>query len=119
MFNDYIRRDLNYENDLPYHVLIGVDWNWGNKEGGYTNVVDDLQDALLQHPRMRVMFVSGYYDLATPFFVADYTIDRLQLPPEIRADVTHEYFPAGHMIYHQHESKQKLADLVAKFVASN
>ena len=72
---------------------------------------------MLKNPRLRVMFVSGYYDLATPFFAADYTIDRMELSDELRKHISHEYFPAGHMVYHHHESARKLAEDIGKFVA--
>jgi carboxypeptidase C (cathepsin A) len=117
-FNDYIRRELNYENDLPYEVLTDhvQPWPFGEENGGYLYVVDDLQSAILHNPHLRVMFVSGYFDLATPFFSADYVINRMNLDPTLRPNITHEYFPTGHMVYHDHDSKQKLADDVAKFI---
>jgi carboxypeptidase C (cathepsin A) len=117
-FNDYIRRQLNYESDLPYEVLKLVQpWNFGQEAGGYLYVIDDLQSAIAQNPHLRVMFVSGYYDLATPFFSADYTIDRMNLSTELRANVTHEYFPSGHMVYHHRESAKKLEEDVAAFIS--
>ena len=117
-FNDYVRRELKYENDLPYEVLTDrvQPWNLGEENGGYLYVIDDLQSAMLHNPHLRVMFVSGYFDLATPFFSADYTIDRMNLDPALRPNITHEYFPTGHMVYHDHDSKQKLADDVSKFI---
>ncbi|HSV15117.1 MAG TPA: hypothetical protein VLI90_12735 [Tepidisphaeraceae bacterium] len=116
-FNDYVRRELKYESDLPYEVLKNVEpWSFGQEGEGYLNVASKLQDAMVKNPRLRVMFVSGYYDLATPFFAADYTIDRLELNDELRKNVTHEYFPAGHMVYHHKESARKLAEDIGKFV---
>ena len=58
------------------------------------------------------------FDLATPFYSADYTVDRMTLDPAARARVTHLYFPSGHMIYH---NRAALADLSAaedRFVAA-
>jgi carboxypeptidase C (cathepsin A) len=117
-FNEYARRALDYKNDLPYEVLTDRVWPWnfGKNTNGYLDVLDDLQTALVENPHMRVMFVSGYFDLATPFFSADYTINRLKLPPELRANVTHVYFSAGHMVYHEAGSKRGLAQDVAHFV---
>ncbi len=118
-FNDYIRRELKYENDLPYEVLTEVEpWSFGKDGSGYLYVVDDLQSAMLKNPKLRVLFVSGYFDLATPFFAADYTINRMELSPELRANVSHEYFPTGHMVYHNRESAKKLAEDVGRFVES-
>ena len=118
-FNDYIRRELGYTNDLPYEVLTEVQpWSLAGPGGsGFLYVIDNLQDALQQNPHLRVMFVSGYFDLATPFFSADYTINRLQLDPARKNTVTHVYFPTGHMVYHHEPSKLKLEEDVSAFVA--
>jgi carboxypeptidase C (cathepsin A) len=118
-FNQYIRNELKFESDLPYEVLTGKvhPWSMNDEHGGYLYVTDDLESALVQNPHMRVQFISGYYDLATPFFSADYTIDRMNLSPEVRANVTHLYFPSGHMVYHNRDSAKKMAEAIEKFVA--
>jgi carboxypeptidase C (cathepsin A) len=117
-FNDYVRRVLKYKSDLPYEVLTNQvqPWSFGQEGGGYLYVIDDLQSAILQNPHLRVMFVSGYFDLATPFFSADHAINRMNLGPDLRKNVTHEYFPTGHMVYHHREAAMKLAQDIAKFV---
>ncbi len=117
-FNQYVRDELKYETDLPYEVLSDQvrPWSFNDERGNPLYVTDDLQDALLQHPGLRVHFVSGYYDLATPFFAADYTIDRMNLSPEARRRVSHSYYPSGHMIYHNHESAKQLAEAEATFM---
>jgi carboxypeptidase C (cathepsin A) len=117
-FNEYVRRELNYESELPYEVLTNTQpWKLAPDDGGYLYVVDDLQSAIAQHPHLRVMFVSGYFDLATPFFSADYTIDRMNVGPDLRLNITHEYFTGGHMVYHHRDSAKTLEEDVAKFVS--
>jgi carboxypeptidase C (cathepsin A) len=113
-FNQYVRNDLKYESDLPYEALTSKVQPWSMSD---VYVVDDLQSAMLQNPHLRVEFFSGYFDLATPFFSADYTINRMNLSPETKSNVTHLYFPSGHMIYHHRESARKMADTVKGFVA--
>jgi carboxypeptidase C (cathepsin A) len=112
-FNQYVRQELKYENDLPYETLTDVG-RWDEKD---LYVIDNLQSAMLQNPHLRVQFISGYFDLATPFFSADSAINRMDLSPEVRANITHLYFPTGHMIYHHRDSARKLAEAVEKFVA--
>ena len=113
-FNQYVREELKFESDLPYEVLTGNVQPWPMDD---VYVIDDLQNAMLQNPHLRVQFVSGYFDLATPFFSADYTIDRMQLNHDTRENVTHLYFPSGHMVYHNREAAKKLAEAEEKFVA--
>ena len=50
-------------------------------------------------PRVRALVMSGYYDLATPYFATDYTVDHMQLEPELRDNIRVAYFEAGHMMY--------------------
>ncbi len=112
-FNQYVRQDLKYESDLPYEALTDNVQPWPMDN---LYVIDDLQNAMLQNPHLKVQFFSGYYDLATPFFSADYTINRMQLSHQVKENITHLYFPTGHMIYHHRESAKKMADAVEKFV---
>jgi carboxypeptidase C (cathepsin A) len=114
-FNQYVRDDLMYQSDLPYEALTGKVQPWPMDN---VYVIDDLQNAMLQNPHLRVQFISGYFDLATPFFSADYTINRMQLSREVRANITHLYFPTGHMVYHHRESAKKMAEAQEKFVAA-
>jgi carboxypeptidase C (cathepsin A) len=112
-----VREDLKYENDVPYEVLSEQVHPWPLSEGSTPlYVIDDLQDAILQHPALRVQFVSGYFDLATPFYSADYTVDRMQLDAAARARVSHLYFPSGHMIYHNRAAAKDLAAAMDRFV---
>jgi carboxypeptidase C (cathepsin A) len=112
-FNQYIRDDLKFESDLPYEALTGKVQPWPEDN---LYVIDDLQNAMLQNPHMRVQFISGYYDLATPFFSADYTINRMVVSPAVRENISHIYFPSGHMIYHNRESSKKMQEAEDKFV---
>jgi carboxypeptidase C (cathepsin A) len=119
-FNRYVRETLKYENDVPYEVLSDQVQPWPMSQGGQgpLYVTDDLQEALLEHPRLRVQFVSGYFDLATPFFSADYTVDRMELDAAARARVSHLYFPSGHMIYHNRAAAIDLAAAMDGFVGT-
>ncbi len=117
-FNDYARRDLKFNSDLSYDVLSGKvgPWNYGRPGSGQLDVSTDLQEAMLKIPRLKVMFASGYEDLATPFGVADFTIDHLNLSPELRRNIVHHFYVGGHMIYHYKPSREKLTDDVQKFM---
>ena len=48
---------------------------------------------------MKVVCLNGYYDLATPFFGTEYTFAHLDLEPELRGNISMEYYGAGHMFY--------------------
>ena len=101
MFNDYVRRELNYSSDLPYEVLTGKvqPWNYGRSQNRYLDVAENMREALTQNPAMHVLVGAGYYDLATPFFAAEYTVNHLELDPSLRSHVGLYYCDAGHMLY--------------------
>lgn len=114
--NAYVRGDLGYESDLPYEILTGV-WPWDYGGAGrdrYVSVADRLRDAMHRQPHTRVFVAMGHHDLATPFFAAETTVNRMKLDPEYRGRIDLGYYPAGHMMYvHQPSLEQLKADLDA------
>jgi carboxypeptidase C (cathepsin A) len=52
-----------------------------------------------QEPHLKVMIANGYYDLATPFFATEYTVNHLGLDPSRSGNVNLTYCGAGHMLY--------------------
>lgn len=102
-FNSYLRSELGYDGDREYVPSGAVrDWNWreGRGNGSDTvNVATDLARALTQNPRLEVLLVNGVYDLATPYFAAVWSLDNLNLPPDLRDNIQRADFAAGHMMY--------------------
>jgi carboxypeptidase C (cathepsin A) len=116
--NQYIREDLKYNPPIPYrpnvYALIfanGGEWDFThtppNAEPLFTalgklsatNVAPDLADALTENPKLQVFSANGYYDFATPFFATQYTLDHLNLAPNLQRNITYGFYEAGHMIY--------------------
>jgi carboxypeptidase C (cathepsin A) len=124
-FNDYVRRQLKFESDLPYEILSGRVQPWNYASGGagggsgYLYVGDDLRDAMIHNPRLKVLVCSGWYDMATPYFATDYQMEHMTLAPDVRKNITTKYYEGGHMMYHVRESLVKLQGDVAGFVESS
>ena len=99
--NQYVRQDLKYENDLPYLVLTSrvQPWNYNNVQNQYLNVAETLRQAMSKNSALKVWVCAGYYDLATPFFAAEYTFNHMGLRPEQKKNVNFTYYEAGHMMY--------------------
>ena len=126
-FNTYLRDDLKFTQDRPYHVFADFKndrWDWKH-EGGYgdfpgaPSVMLDLASAIITNPRLQVQMEDGYYDLATPFFEAQYATEHLGLPADLQKNIQHQFYEAGHMMYLREEDQTKLKTNVAAFLDSN
>jgi carboxypeptidase C (cathepsin A) len=122
LFNDYVRRDLKYgegQTYLDHAIFAGTHWDekhHGNTSS--TNVANDLAEALKTNPRLRVMVNGGYYDLATPFFAAQYEEKHLPIPQSLAKNIEYDWYESGHMVYVREESLKQLHDRVAAFIKS-
>nr|MDP9473311.1 peptidase S10 [Chloroflexota bacterium] len=117
VLNDYLRSELGYETDAEYHILRGLEWDWGSAKEGYPKTSGALSSAFAKNPYLRLFIASGYYDLATPYFATDYTLRHLALDPPTRANVQTEEYAVGHMVYLEKNALIKLKADVARFIA--
>lgn len=120
-FNDYVRRELNYRSDIEYWILgggINTPWNW-NVDNGYADTSSALSSAMRKNPYMKVLIAQGYYDMATPYFAAEYSVSAMNLDPQIRKNISFEYYEAGHMMYIEKISLRKLKDDAAAFIQNS
>ena len=118
VLNDYVRRTLKFETDLPYEILTNKvrPWSYERSQNRYLDVAETLREAMSQNPHLRVFVANGYYDLATPFAATNYTFARMQLDPEQRDHVSMRYYEAGHMMYIHRASREKLHADVSAFI---
>ena len=120
-FNSYVRGELGYKSDSEYYILgggISSPWNW-NVSNGYADTSVPLKDAMAKNPYMKVWFSQGYYDMATPFFAAEYTVSAMNLDPSLRRNVNFTYYEAGHMMYIDVRQLKKLHEDAATFIANS
>ncbi len=119
LFNDYVRRDLKYGEGLTYVPEIDLDLRWEFKHSGNpvsVNVAPDLAQAMKTNPRLKVMVNGGYYDLATPFFAAQYEDKHLPIPQSLAKNLEYDWYESGHMVYVREECVEQLHDRVAAFI---
>jgi len=119
VFNHYVRDELGYENDLPYEQISRrvQPWSFKDFEGRPIDVTPKLERAMRQNPHLLVHVAYGYYDGATPHFAAEDVIAHLQIPEELRANIEHAYYEAGHMMYVHEPSRLQQSKDLAAFVA--
>lgn len=117
-FNDYVRTTLHYGMGMNFKVYGNVQ-PWDFKRQGYVgfpNVMNDLAQAMIYNPDMKVMLNSGYFDLGTPYFEGKYEMEHLPMPASLQKNIEYDRYFSGHMVYLHPESLKLLHDNVAKFI---
>ncbi len=120
MFNQYVRTELGYKSDLEYYILGGGfdfrEWDWGQANQGFPDTAQALSDAFEKNPFMELFVASGFYDLATPYFATQYTLNHMGLDTAQHSRISLGYYPAGHMMYIQDESLSTLRKDIGAFL---
>jgi carboxypeptidase C (cathepsin A) len=121
VFNGYVRGELGYKTDMPYYVFAqqkGFEegWDWGSAGEGFPDTATALRHAVVKDPFLKVLVMEGYYDLACPYYAANYTVDHLNLPEKYRAQITYATYESGHMVYLPTASLKKMKSDEAGFM---
>lgn len=96
--NAYVREELRFESDSPYHVLTGVS-PWSHEENAYSSTAPQLAEVLARNPHLRVLVQAGLCDLAVPVGSVPHSVDHLELDAALRGNVRYAEYDAGHMMY--------------------
>ncbi len=117
--NDYVRRELRFESDLPYEILsfkVFPKWKYDEFQNNFVNVAETLRGAMMKNPHLKLFVANGIYDLATPFYATEYTMNHLGLRDDVDKNVTMAYYDAGHMMYTHKPSLKALSGDLKKFI---
>ena len=107
----HLRDQLGYRNASTYVVLSNAVnlWDFSHAGRALPDTLPDLAAALAQNPRLRVMAVSGYHDLATPFHLTEIDLARVDA-----SRVRIRNYAGGHMSYLDDATRAaQLADMKA------
>ena len=118
--NAYVRGELGYSPQIVYSSIGGVT-EWDNRlsadpgaDNTYVNVAPYIGRALRENSGLRVFAAQGYYDFATPFFGAEYSLTRTGIPNDGR--IQWHYYHAGHMMYVRDEDLRRLSSDIRAFI---
>jgi len=116
--NQHVRETLGFRTDRSYVTIgrVGT-WDWrlgsGRDSDAYLNVAPYIGRALRENSGLRIFVGQGYYDFATPFFAAEYSLSRTGIP---RERIHYEYYGSGHMMYVRDEDRAELSRDVRAFI---
>ncbi|MDW3647202.1 MAG: carboxypeptidase [Bacteroidia bacterium] len=110
--NYYLREKLNYKTDIKYNMFGPVrPWDRGGDQTG-----ENLRQAMAQNPYLKVMIQSGYYDGATSYFDAKYTMWQLDPSGRMKERLRFEGYRSGHMMYLRAEDLASSNDHIRDFI---
>ena len=113
--NYYIREHLKFKTDVTYNVF-GQVGPWDNRND---NVREGLRKAMAQNPYLKVLVQSGYYDGATTYFNAKYTMWQTDPSGRMKDRFFFKGYRSGHMMYLRSEDLKKSNDDLRDFIKNS
>ena len=115
--NSWIRDGLRFDTERQYVTIGSVgDWDW-NIGGGdakyYRSVAPYIGKAMRENSGLRVFVGQGYFDFATPFFAAEYSLSRAGFPT---GRIEYRYYGSGHMMYVRDDDRAALSRDIRNFI---
>jgi carboxypeptidase C (cathepsin A) len=112
--NYYLREELDYKTDIKYNMFGDVHpWD---REDDHTG--ENLRQAMAENPYMKVMVQSGYYDGATNYFDAKYTLWQIDPSGRMQNRLRFEGYRSGHMMYLRREDLETANQDIRDFITS-
>ena len=112
--NHYIRKELKFKTDIKYNMFGDVrPWNNDND-----NTREDLRRAMAENPYLKVLFQSGYYDGATTYFNAKFTMWHVDPSGKMKNRFYFKGYRSGHMMYLRNEDLKNANEDVRIFIES-
>jgi len=112
--NYYLQQELDYKTDIKYNMFGDVHpWDRENNHTG-----ENLRHAMAENPFLKVMIQSGYYDGATNYFDAKYTMWQLDPSGRMKDRLRFEGYRSGHMMYLRREDLKAANEHIRQFIES-
>ena len=111
--NHYIQKELKFITDIKYNIF-GPVHPWNNEND---NTRENLRRAMAENPYLKVVFQSGYYDGATTYFNAKYTMWQIDPSGKMKDRFYFKGYRSGHMMYLRNEDLIKANDDLRTFIS--
>jgi carboxypeptidase C (cathepsin A) len=113
--NYYIREELKFKTDIKYNMF-GPVRPWDNTNN---NVREGLRQAMAQNPYLKVFIQSGYFDGATSYFSAKYTMWKTDPSGKMKDRFFFKGYRSGHMMYLRNEDLKNANDDLREFISDS
>ncbi|WP_445382277.1 S10 family peptidase [Robiginitalea sp. IMCC43444] len=110
--NYYLQEELKFKTDIKYNMF-GPVRPWNNEND---NTRDNLRQAMAQNPYLNVLIQSGYYDGATTYFNAKYTMWQVDPSGRMKDRFEFKGYRSGHMMYLRREDLKQANDDLRAFI---
>lgn len=123
LIGDYLRKQLNVPIQRDYVALsldVNFKWTWVESQDPfapdatspfYENPTVYVAEQMKQHPQLKLMVVSGYYDLSVPAMAPWYALSHVGIDPQ---RVHYEVMPSGHSVFADSDARKALKALMKK-----
>ncbi len=114
--NSYARRELKFEDDLPYETIGNVQpWKY-DARNSYPSSGERLASTINQNPYLKILVLGGNCDLVCPIDTMHYSINHMSLDAAYRTNIAYVEFDAGHMMYINLPDLKKMHQGLADFL---
>jgi carboxypeptidase C (cathepsin A) len=113
--NYYIREELKFKTDVKYNMFGSV-YPWDRNDN---RTREGLRQAMAQNPYLKVMVQSGYYDGATTYFGAKYTMWQIDPSGKMKNRMSFKGYRSGHMMYLRKEDLKSANDDLRNFIKNS
>ena len=122
--NSLLREELELECERQYRLLNTiVNRSWKQDEESHffdlqIGATDDLRYAMALNPNMKVFVCHGVFDLVTPYFSSQRVIQSMNLPTELKKNISFQIYHGGHMFYTWKYSRELFKSHMKKFFSA-
>ncbi|MCX7547339.1 carboxypeptidase [Xanthomarina sp. F1114] len=110
--NYYLREELKFKTDIKYNMFGDVHpWDRQND-----NTREGLRLAMAQNPYLKVLVQSGYYDGATTYFAAKYTVGQMDPSGKMKDRFSFKAYRSGHMMYLRKDDLKTATEDIRQFI---
>ena len=111
--NHYFKHDLKFETKNAYNMFGNV-YPWDRTKNNNTG--KQLRQAMAQNPSLEVMIQTGYFDGATTYFNAKYTMWHIDESGKLQNRLHFKTYESGHMMYLRKVDLKTANDDVREFI---